>query len=466
MTVIKNTFSVTADFSSQFPMGTALKTPDQISAYFRALFSFGKEPPLTLALDDDQLLAVVDYIETGDDPAAADVARLDALEKAVNVLPSISAIGNTVKASGMAFGNLLSASFDAIMETGLRAKRDTDSLPMAVAFEIDKVLPRGGNGQITAPFPGTPETETIKDANGHETVIKYENPDRFVIKTGSTREVSSYYAEAFKLRPAGRRIMDTLAQIEGTTDALPSIVHPEYGETTTTAEFKAMRAKDRTAAKATWKARFDYGVGKLRRGALICFQVQAISAMDRIEITLASKPEAGAPQIKLSSTEVLEAGRVFKADSTKPIMLMDARVKGSMTDPMSVTSFLALDPSAVPANATLEKLLETGEREAKTPAAGTAKVASLTAGDFNGWFNYLAETTAWFVDPANFQMILVAASNNKLDAGVVASMHDLARALDSINGKTQRIYDDFETKRQAEHEAAELERKAKLTRTG
>lgn len=464
---VKNKFMVTAAFSDQYKVGAALKTEEQIANYFRALFSFGKEPPQVLTLTDSEIVAIVDHIDNVDDAAEADNARLDALEKAVDVLPTLSAVGNTVKASGMAFGKSLPESFDTIMATGLKGQADVDAMPMSLAFILDKALPRNANGQISAPFPGVPETETVKDRNGHETVIKHENPDRFVLKTGTTREMSSYYLEAFKLRPGGQRILATLAQIDGTNDAPASVDHPEFGETTTVIGYKSMRAKDRTGERTKWKARLDNGAEKLRRAAKICFKCEAIRSMDRIEMTLVSKPQEGAPELTLAGLQVLEAGRVFVTDSKKPIMLMDARVKGSMTDPMSVTSFLQIDPASVPASATLETLLETVARgtPSATPA-GAADVASLSAGDTKGFGDYVAEVTAFIEDAANFRLLLADATNKKLSDEVVHSMHILEDALGAINLKTQGQFTAYAARIDAEAKAEDKAKQAALKNVG
>jgi hypothetical protein len=466
---LKNKYLVGATISAEFEEGDKLKTADRVVAYARGLYNMGNEPPLDLT--DDEILAVCEAIPSTDDPTADWSLRYDALEKGAKVKPEITATGSSIRLAGINFGRALPVAIDAVMDTALKAKDDTDELPMKLAYLMDKALPRGGNGKITAPIPGTPESETIKNADGTETVIKYDNPDRFVTKTSGVREVSSYYLEAAMQRPSGAAILKTLAQIEaasgdGSVTGEQSVAHPS-GTVTTLAEFKSMRAKDRKGAKSYWKGKLDYLANKMRRGAMICFKCEAINAMDRIEMTLVSVPKANEPARTIAGLEVLEAGREPKHGSNKPIMLIDTKVKGSLTDPMSVTSFLRLDPDAVGEGASLEALIATGEKAAADKApAGASDVVSIDGGDLTKWTDYLAETTAWIIEPSNLNVLRVAAVNGKLPPQVIASMHDLEEMLSSMNAYTQKQFDLIETQRQAEREAEAADKQAKLAKTG
>lgn len=467
---LKNKYVVSATLSDKWPEGMKLKTADQVVGYYRDAYNMANEPPLDLT--DEQILAICEAIPSTDELVEDEIARIEAMEKGVAVAPTVSATGSAIRLAGINFGRSLPADIDTAFELSIKTQEDTDELPMMLAHIIDKVMPRGHNGKITAPIPGTPESETIKNADGSETVIKYDNPDRFATKTNGVREVSSFYLEAAMQRPAGKRILQVLDQIaaasgDNVTGAEQSVAHPN-GVVTTIAGFKAMTAKSRKAAKITWKAKLDTALAnRMRRAARIVFQCEAINNMNRILVSLASEPKSGAPALMIAGLKVLQEGFVPQYGAKKPIILGDKKIDNSAHDPMSITSFLNLKPDAVGPDASKDELVATGEKAPadKTPT-GAADVKAIDGGDLTRWTDYLAETTAWIVEPGNMSVLRVAAANGKLPPQVVLSMHDLEELLSSMNAYTQKQFDLLETQRQQEREAEAADKQAKLAKTG
>ncbi len=147
--------------------------------------------------------------------------------------------------------------------------------------------------------------------------------------------------------------------------------------------------------------------------------------MHKIDITFASEPAKDEPERMLSGIVVVEKGRRL-INTTKPVLLIDKVVKGGISNPMSITSFLNLSPTAAGEQGTMDDLIETGQRDTKDTQTVGEKVPAISEGDVKTWELYSSETLAWLQQTGNYKMLVSALANDKLSPEFMLTLGELA----------------------------------------